>query len=180
MMRLLPASLAVLWLAAPAAADKIHLGSAEEAKKYAEGSSPSVIEGVLLKEEDGNYVVRVEGGEIRLAKARVHSVEKDGLTVADLEKREKDARDRLAQADVRRAELQAAEASATREAREAAAARSEPVPENVIINIDFDGLLPTLRFRTGYDPVLDRIDLGGLAGLVEDYLRDELARAYRR
>jgi hypothetical protein len=180
MMRLLPVSLVAFCLAAPAAADKFHLGSADDAKKLAEGSSPSVIEGVLLEEKDGNYVIRVDGGEIRLAKASVHKIEKDGLTVADLEKREKDASDRLAEANVRRSQLQAAEASATREARNAAAARSPEMPESIVINVDFNGLLPSYAFRTGYDPVLHRADLSGLAGVVEAYLRDELARVHHR
>lgn len=180
MTRLITASLAVFCLTAPAAADKFYLGSEEDAKKAAEGSVPNTIEGVLLKEEDGQYVVRVEGGEIRLAKSDVYKVEKDALTVADLEQRESEARTRLAEANTRRAEVQAAEASATREAREASAQSQAQMPETIVINVDFQGLLPTYRFRSGYDPVLHRVDLGGLETAVEDYLREELARVYRR
>ena len=180
MTRLITASLAVFCLTAPAAADKFYLGSEDDAKKAAEGSLPDVIEGVLLREEDGAYVLRVENGELRLAKSSVYKVEKDGLTVADLEKRESEAKAMLAEANTRRAELQAAEASATREAREASAQAESQMPESIVINVDFQGLLPNYVFRTGYDPVLHRVDLTGLATVVENFLRDELARVYRR
>lgn len=180
MTRLITATFAVFCLAAPAAADKFYLGSEEDAKKAAEGSVPNTVEGVLLREEDGHYVVRVESGELWLKKSNVYKVDKDALTVADLDKRADTAKAKLAEANTRRMEVQAAEASASREAREASAQRPSQAPESLVINVDFKGLLPSYRFRTDYDPVLHRVDLSGLRTVVETYLRQELADTYHR
>lgn len=87
----------MLFLAAAAAAalqpsllaDRFHLTNQQDAARAAEGSSPDVIEGVLLGEEDGMYRLRVVGGEMWLARSAVQRIEKDALTVADIEAREK-------------------------------------------------------------------------------------------
>jgi len=70
-------------------ADRFHLASQQDASRATEGSSPDAIEGVLLGEEDGMYRLRVVGGEMWLAKSAVQRIEKDALTVADIEAREK-------------------------------------------------------------------------------------------
>ncbi len=80
-------------------ADRFHLTSQQEASRAAEGSSPDAIEGVLLGEEDGMYRLRVVGGEMWLAKSAVQRIEKDALTVADIEAREKLQADAAAKAD---------------------------------------------------------------------------------
>lgn len=70
-------------------ADRFLLASQQDASRAVEGSSPDVIEGVLLGVEDGMYRLRVVGGEMWLAKSSVQRIEKDALTVADIEAREK-------------------------------------------------------------------------------------------
>lgn len=175
MLRLSLAALATLAFHRPALADKFHFGPADDAKKMQAGT-PQIVEGVLLKEENGMLEIRVEGGTITLAKAMVTKIEKDGLTVADLEKREKDTRDKLALADRKRGEIQAAEASAR---RSEAPAEAAPQKELRIV-VDFQGMLPNYTFKSSFDPVLDRVNLGGLAPLVETYLRDQVERAAGR
>ena len=93
--RLILACAALLALCPAARADKFYFTTAEEDAKAAEGSVPSFVEGVLLREEGGFYVVRVEGGEIQLAKDSVKRIEKTDLTVAQLEEREKSAAEKL-------------------------------------------------------------------------------------
>jgi hypothetical protein len=63
-----------------------------------EGSQPAMIEGVLLDESATHFHLRVVGGEIWLAKNAVHHVEKDGLDVAAIEKREQEAKGKPAPA----------------------------------------------------------------------------------
>lgn len=173
------AGLAIAGLTASAKADRFHFVTPADAKKI-EGNAPSYVDGVLLREENGNYVIRVDGGEITIPKASVKEIEKTALTVADLEKGEKDARERLADLNKRRTQVQAAEAAARRseaQAREAAAAQE--APKEIRIVVDFQGLLPSYQFRA-YDPVLHRVNLQGLAAVVEAYLREEVERAAHR
>lgn len=178
--RLILACAALLALCPAARADKFYFTTAEEDAKAAEGSVPSFVEGVLLREEGGFYVVRVEGGEIQLAKDSVKRIEKTDLTVAQLEEREKSAAEKLATANRVRSEVQAAEASAQRaeQAAEAAATAAQQ-PRELIITVDFQGLIPNLRFQT-FDPILDRVDFDGLARVVEAYLREEVERSLGR
>jgi|GEM_PF-5825286 len=68
-------------LAAPANADQFWLTDRSSAANAAAGSSPEVIEGVLLADEGGYYRVRVAGGEVFLRKSTVFAVEKDDLNV---------------------------------------------------------------------------------------------------
>lgn len=156
-------------------ADKFYLGSEETAAKMTEGE-PDVVEGVLLKEEDGFYVIRVEGGEIRLPKARVWKVEKTELTAAQVENREAEAESRLAQEnDARRARLRAdaeAEQSRIATAREAAAARQAAVVEAAV---------PVVPAAVGgYDPVLDVYTGSTVQYIVDDVIRTELGGLIRR
>ena len=107
-LRILTAACAAALFAPLAHADKFYLGSADDAAKMAEDSSPNMISGVLLKEDDTFYTLRVEGGEMQLQKALVYKVEKDTLTVAAIEALENDAQARLAQADLERKQILAA------------------------------------------------------------------------
>lgn len=58
-----------------------------------EGQKPSFVEGVLLDEDATHYHVRVAGGEVWIAKARVVRVEKDDLTVEAIAAAEQAAKD---------------------------------------------------------------------------------------
>jgi hypothetical protein len=179
MLRNLIAGAAFLGLSAPVFADKFYFGAPADAEKT-QGNAAQYVEGVLLREENGNYVIRVEGGEITLAKSMVTKIEKDALTVADLEKREKAAAEKLAAANKTRKEWQAAEADAKRsEAQAAEATAAKQAPRAVDVVVDFQGLLPNYRFKT-FDPVLDRVNLQGLQQVIEAYLWDEVNRAAHR
>lgn len=134
-MRYLPLIAAsALLFAVPAKADKFWLSDPAEQAKAAEGSSPDVIEGVLLEETDAGYRIRVVGGELILPKASVFKIEKDAMTAEAVAKAEVKAREASAAADLERRTAQeqmrstrrarAAEASARREARATDAAMS--------------------------------------------------------
>lgn len=123
-MRFLPLSACALLFALPAKADKFWLSDPAANKNAPANSSPDVIQGVLLSEDATSYHVRIVGGELVLAKKRVFKVEKDGLTVDNIVKAEKDASEALALANKERGlkqeldrkerELKAAEATAHR------------------------------------------------------------------
>lgn len=182
MIRIALLSLGLALLAPSASADKFYFGKKETAEKLQAGS-PDVVEGVLLREENGIYVIRVEGGEIHVPKDSIYRIEKDDLTVAAIEQRERAARERLARADEERRRFLVAEASRRAEAvrpAEAAARREAGGERELRIVVDFQGLLPNYRFRAPYDPVLHRVNLGGLARVVEAYLREEIERAAHR
>lgn len=176
---------AVLSLSAFAKADKFHLSKADETSKTEGNAAGRVIEGALVKEEDGMYVIRVVGGEMRLPKAQVVKHEKDGLTVAQIEAQEKGMQDALAQQNTQRRELLAAEADDFDRAiaAEASARRGtaeDMGPKTLQIDVDFKGLLPSYRFKSPYDPVLNRANFSGLRSLIETYLREEVERAANR
>ncbi|MGA1607855.1 MAG: hypothetical protein ACO4CT_12790, partial [Planctomycetota bacterium] len=76
--QLLSSCLGLLALTSTARADRFHLSPPERADKMTQGEA-DVIEGVLLSEEDGLLVIRVEGGVMRLPKDSVHRIEKDDL-----------------------------------------------------------------------------------------------------
>ncbi|MCP5043754.1 MAG: hypothetical protein GY944_22220, partial [bacterium] len=100
--KLLLAGLSLLVLTPTASADRFYFGSPTTAQKISDGTA-DFIEGVLLREADGQYVIRVEGGEISVAKSLVWKVESNELTVAQLEAREQGATAALASAnDIRR------------------------------------------------------------------------------
>ena len=87
-MRLIPLIVCTLLLSVPAKADKFWLEDPESHKNAAAGSSPAVIEGVLLSEDADGYHVRTVGGEVVLAKKSVFKIEKDGLTLDAIVKAE--------------------------------------------------------------------------------------------
>ncbi|MFO1050989.1 MAG: hypothetical protein U1F36_02085 [Planctomycetota bacterium] len=160
-----------LGLASTASADRFHLGSKETAQKITEGTA-DYVDGVLLREEGDNYVIRVEGGEMQLQKASVWKIEKTDLTVAQIEQIEKDRADALAQADAKRRvmlgsaaearmarirEVRAAEAAATRDSA-AASQREDTV---------------------GYDPVLHTAIQSDVGGIVNATVQRELGGVIR-
>ena len=147
LLRTLAGALACALLTPTASADRFYLGSEAEDAKMVNGGT--FIEGVLLRAVNGSYVVRVEGGEITLARSQVYKIEKDGLTVEDLERREKARAQQLADANTRRVEAQAVEASAQREAREARAAApdisTKRLPESLAaVSKSMPGLTPSI------------------------------------
>ncbi|MBK8098234.1 MAG: hypothetical protein IPK26_14070 [Planctomycetes bacterium] len=151
--------LAALLLAPAARADKFYLGTAEEAKKVAEGSNPTTIEGVLLAETDTHYHIRVVGGEVVLEKKGVFKVEKDAMTVADIVKVEKDLADKSA------AEAKARDASKPVEAA-GAGLRGKPVEAAVGGEAVADGK-PAVGEPAGFDPVVGKV-VGGDAALIDE------------
>lgn len=172
---LIPALLVLL--AQPASADKFYFASAEDQKKtVGNAAKESFVEGVLLKEDKDSYTIRILGGEMIVAKSMVIRIERDGLTVAQLEAREATRKDELARQENNRRQLQAAEAAARREARATEAAmRRERRPAQLNIDVDFGGILG--HFRTGgraiepYDPVIHRANLSGLPDVVDTYMQ---------
>ena len=174
---LLTASIA-LSVTAPSFADKFHFGKSDESEKTVGNAKSRAVEGVLIKQDDTTYTIRFVGGEMTVAKSLVHKVEADGLTVAQIENREKDQSDAVAKSETKRREFHAAEASAT---KRAAPATAEPAAKDssIVIEVDFQGLLPGYTFRT-YDPVLRRANLSGLSGVIEDYLRRQVPPAAHR
>lgn len=126
-MRYLPLLIGALLFAAPAKADKFWLSDPKAEATAAEGSTPNIIEGVLLAEDDDGYHIRIEGGEIVLPKKSVFKIEKDGLSLDGIVKAEGDGKAageraneerRLAQETARvNRDVRIAEASARRRAR---------------------------------------------------------------
>jgi hypothetical protein len=143
-MRILPPIVCALLFALPAKADKFWLSDPAAQKNPVAGSSPEVIEGVLLAEDADNYHVRVVGGELVLAKKAVFKVEKDGLKLDDIVKAEKGAAEALALANQERA-LQQQVAKKEREVRAAEASLKKS-----------DQPAAQKAADAGYDPVVRR------------------------
>lgn len=152
-------------------ADRFYFGSEAEDKKFVgtEGTDArSAVAGVLVREQDGMFVIRVEGGEVWVERKHVYKIDKDALTVAQIEERERAADERLAAAR-EQSLVRAAEASARRATHEG----EEPAPgraKSLTLDVDFDGLLPGYEFNPNSD-VLRRVDVVGLSRAVEDWLR---------
>lgn len=155
-MRYLPLIAGVLLICAPAKADKFWLTDPKVEQNAPAGSSPNLIEGVLIAEDDEGYHVRVAGGEILLPKQSVFKVEKDELSIDAIVKLEADSKQqgeldnqerRLTQATNRQErEVQAAEASVRRAARAVEAdvsSAAEPAQAG--------GFDPVLGIATGYN-----------------------------
>jgi hypothetical protein len=185
-MRFIPLSACALLLALPAKADKFWFSDPATAKNAPAGSSPDCLQGVLISEDATSYHIRVVGGELVLAKKSVVKVEKDGLTLENIQKSEKDAADALALANKERTlkqeldrkerELRAVEASARHgNARpvEASAPRPEVAPPT------FD---PVLGVARGVSDVATQLELKRLYEETGDqsYLTDlrRLRRAH--
>ena len=141
-MRFIPLTVSALLFCVPAKADKFWLSDPQAEQNAAEGSSPNLIEGVLIAESDEGYHVRVVGGEIILPKQSVYKIEKDDLTLDAVVAAEKDAvaageqanEERRLTQEIRQREreIRAAEASARRSARAVeASVTPEPQPAPV-------------------------------------------------
>ena len=156
-MRFLPLTACALLFALPAKADKFWLSDPAAEKNATAGSSPNVVDGVLIAESDEGYHVRIVGGEILLPKKSVFKIEKDGLTLDSIVKAEKDAAEALAAAN-RERELTQATARKAREIQvlEAAARRGGRA---------VDAALPPASVDQGpvFDPVLGVVRTGGLS-----------------
>lgn len=152
----LPLLLILATLAPGTAPDKFWLET--ETAGAIEGSRPRCIEGVLLRQDETHYYLRVEGGEIGIEKASVVKIEQDGLTVDKISRSEKDA------AAKRAVELAAAEharqqarAAAEAAAVEAAAARADDFgPADAVELVEDVPMLaaPEPLPAPTYDPVL--------------------------
>ncbi|MFY9343103.1 MAG: hypothetical protein WAT39_11470 [Planctomycetota bacterium] len=162
-MRILPLSVCALLFALPAKADKFWLSDPAGAKNAAAGSSPDVIEGVLLAEDADGYHIRVVGGELVLAKKSVFKVEKDGLTVDAIAKAEKAAAETLALANKER-QLKQAVAKKEREVQVAEATARKGGAKPV------EASAKKATAPAGFDPVIDRS-----TGPVDDLRSAQLA-----
>ncbi len=141
------------------------------ARAGVEGSSPRSIEGVLLDQDEDFYHLRVEGGELWLAKAQVVKIDKNSTTVAAIEAAEK-------QAHAQRTAAAKAAELARRAAAEAAAlaepaAASEAVFSGVVLDDVTAAPAETTRVREArhFDPVLGAVRGGheiGDARLLRD------------
>lgn len=139
-MRFLPLTACALLFALPAKADKFWLSDPAADKQASEGSSPNVVEGVLVAESDEGYHVRIVGGEVLLPKKLVHKIEKDGLSLDAIVKAEQDAKEKLATAN-RERELEQSAAKKAREIQvlEASARRGGGASEAVVAPAAVDG-----------------------------------------
>lgn len=177
MLRITLAGLCLLAATRVAHADRFHFAKPGD-RTAAASAQLDTVEGVLLKDENGIYTIRVEGGTIEIDKKLVTKVEKTDLTLQKIEDREKAATAKLADSNRKRREVQATEASASKRELDARAAEA-PKEKELKIVVDFQGLLPNYTFRT-YDPVLHRVNMAGLAAAVERYFREEIERAAGR
>jgi hypothetical protein len=186
-MRYLPLIASVLMLCGTAKADKFWLSDPKAEQNAAAGSSPNLIEGVLLAEDAEGYHIRVEGGEIVLPKKSVFKVEKGDLSLDKIVQAEKDSVEagelanqerRLVQAtQAREREVQVAEASASRTARavDAGASRSETV---LVPAAGFD---PVVGVATGYNSQFEMMRDAQLAWtMTKDRRYLQLLRQLRR
>ena len=176
---ILPTAFAALFatvFAPPAKADKFHFGPQDETAKTEGNAVGRVVQGVLIKQDKDTYTIRIVGGEITVAKSMVTKIEKDGLTAKMIETMENNQKDQLTQQNTNRRQVQAAEASARKAAAKPAA---QPAEKSLIIEVDFQNLLPGYTFRT-FDPVLHRANLSGLRQVIEDFLRREVRSAAHR
>ena len=149
-MRYLPLIAGVLLICAPAKADKFWLSDPEAEQNAAAGSSPNLIEGVLLSEDADGYHVRVEGGEVVLPKKSVFKIENDKLSVDAIAEAEADSKEAGELANEERRLVQATQ-RAEREVRfaEASARRSSQAVEADTTSLQVEPVAVT-----GYDPVI--------------------------
>jgi hypothetical protein len=167
------AAFSLLLLSPLALADKIWL-KGDATPTPAEGQAPDFLYGVVTSEEGGEYTVRIPGGTVMLAKSQVARVEKDGLTLPQLEEGEKEMRKQVADADSKRSRDLAQWADAALRERTAARADEERA-QALDVTVDFKGLIPSPSFRF-YLPLLTQIDLDGLGRAIENFLRGEVVR----
>jgi hypothetical protein len=174
--------LALCSLSPLARADRFHLGAESTAEKMVEGE-PDVLVGVLLGEEGGFYVIRIEGGEVRIPKASVRKIEKDDLSADAIAEREAEQSAYLAEANALRADMVAAEASARRSrvrdtrAMEASAVREAgaPLPAPALGPV-YDPILH-VSYPAGANTYLVQKELGGvIRRQIQKETREELKR----
>lgn len=158
------------------AAQKFHFGPEDETGKTLGNAAGRTIEGVIVAEDETTYTVRIVGGEMIVPKDTVTKVESTGITLANIETAEQEQAEQVADAEIRRQQIQAAEASAQRDYREAVRAAEPAEEKTLLIEVDFQNLLPSYTFQS-YDPVLHRANLSGLRAVIEDYLRREVRAA---
>jgi hypothetical protein len=147
-MRILAPLLCALTCAVPAKADTYWF--AEPPAATEENPVLDCIRGVLLSEDADNYVLRVVGGELTVAKKRVVRVDKDDLTVEAIAKMEADAAAALAKAnEERELSQQIARTTLDVAVADAAARRDGPVappaPAQAPV-APFDPVLGAIRF----------------------------------
>lgn len=132
-------------------ADEFHFGSAETASKMAEGSSPDMLRGVLLRREGNMLVIRIVGGEITVPRSSIYKIVNDDLSVANIVDFEMASAQQLAEANQARLEWQADEAAErltrTRDAR-AREAELEEERAREFEEVEID--VPST-----FDPILD-------------------------
>lgn len=150
-MRILATLLCALTCAVPAKADTYWFSEPPAASE--ENAVLDCVRGVLLSEDAENYVLRVVGGEMTVAKKRVVRIDKDDLTVDAIAKTEADAAAALAKANEERAlaqqverarrDVQVADAAARKLADGGAPA---PAPAAQGPAAPFDPVIGALRF----------------------------------
>ncbi len=171
------AVLCALFAALPAKADTFWFAEPSSTPEAADNAVRDCLRGVLVSEDAANYVVRVVGGEMTIAKSSVVRIEKDDLTVEAIAKSEAEAKDALAAADAARTQRQA-ESKLLREVAvaEASARKAEASPIAVLPPLP--AAAPSMGFaRAG----LSKRDLLREASMTYRETRDrELLRVIRQ
>ena len=168
------AALSVFVLAPFARADKLWLKTDAPATQ-AEGQAPQCLVGVVSAETAEEYTLRMPGGTMVLAKSAVARIERDGLTLEQIEASERDMHKAAAEADSKRSRDLARWTDAAHKQRAAAQAEEPAEPQDATLTIDFKGLLAPITFRRDL-PLLSQLDLEALRATVEAFLRAELQR----
>lgn len=189
-MRILLLPLFALCLQVPAKADKFWLSDPAAQQNAPEGSTPNVIEGVLIAESDEGYHVRTVGGEILLPKKSVFRIEKDSLSIDAIIQQEQQAAERRATSE---AAPKAAPASARHTKRAVRAvdattnrsddapnagptAGTDSVPDSVPATVP--DRAPVGSKPSGFDPVIGR-EIPPTNGMSQADLMAELQLAWR-
>jgi len=170
-------TLLALSLGAEARADKYWLTDPAAAKPGTPGHE--VLDAVLLRETATTYHLRLVGGVMELPKSRVWKVERDGLTVAQIEAEELALRTAAEAADAeRRAEQkteQKAEQKTEQQTEPPSPTRGQPVEASAVRERPAPAAAPA---KGHYDPILGRyVKAPGELSRAE--LRRELQFAYR-
>jgi hypothetical protein len=166
-------------LAGTARADRFHLTPPDRAGKMTEGEA-DVVRGVLVGEEDGLLVIRVEGGVMRLPKGSVHRIEKDDLTTEAIEQAEAARAEELAAANRARRVLVASEREQRARLRANQAALREATARREVEVVEaVEAPAPV------YDPVLHvvvpaRADAGAIRKELGGLIRRDLQKNARR
>lgn len=154
----------LLLICAPVKADKFWLADPKAEQSAAAGSSPDVIEGALVQEDEDGYHIRVEGGVIVLAKSLVFHIEKEAVTLDEIVQAEAANRKRLDESNQQRIATQKserrsrkasyAEASAKRSAQPVAAP-SRQIEDTRTSPDEFDPILGLANDNSQYTMMRD-------------------------